>query len=528
MLLAGTFAPAECTDGQHATDPRGVVLSSRETKLIMVHKIYASAAVVALGAVSWLGVGELHDTGTPRAGVDAVGEVGAEPAQEQLRVCADPNNLPFSNRQEEGFHNRLAELFAEEMGLDGVTYTWWPQRRGFVRNTLKKKRCDVIFGVPEGYDILQSTRPFYRSPYVIVQRADADFEVTSLDDPILAELEIGVALIGDDYMNTPPAHVLSVRGINSNVEGYPVYGDYSEDSPPKEIVLAVARGDVDVAMVWGPVAGYWASRQDVELTMHPLPAVDEKTGLPLNFSMSLGVRRGEEEWQARLEKVIEENHERIYAILRDEYDVPLLPLEEEGSDVSGASHSAAATGPAAAPAARLASRGVPGPSARAEERSEPGDATWRRALASGLAPAERAAAQDTPVVSQHQYDGWKWLMVHCARCHGETGGGSSIAPSMLEAVEQDGFTRDSFIQVVMNGRVEKGMPAWNELLDEEEAGAIHDYIEARTKGLRAGRPTVGDSPDYPTGPAADGSAGGEPAAGGDDGGDGDGDEGAGL
>lgn len=519
MLLAGTFALAECTDGQHATDPPRCRSFLQKTKLIMVHKIYASAAVVALGAVSWLGLGELHDSGTPRAGVDAAGEVGAEPAQEQLRVCADPNNLPFSNREEEGFHNRLAELFAEEMGLSGVTYTWWPQRRGFVRNTLKKKRCDVIFGVPQGYDILQSTRPFYRSPYVIVQRADADFEVTSLDDPILEELEIGVALIGDDYMNTPPAHVLSVRGMTGNVEGYPVYGDYADDSPPKEIVLAVARGDVDLAMVWGPVAGYWASRQDVELTMHPLPAVDERTGLPLNFNMSLGVRRGEDEWQARLEKVIEENQEEIYAILRDEFGVPLLPLEESESSAAGpeAESAAATTGGGAAPAARLASREAGAePAPRNRRGVEPGDATWRRALADGLSHAARGAAQDTPVVTQNQYDGWKWLMVHCARCHGETGGGSTIGPSLLDAVEDQAVSRDSFITVVMNGRVDKGMPAWDELLEEEEAGSIHDYIEARTKGLHAGRPKVGDSPDYPpgesgddAGDAADDTGGGE-------------------
>lgn len=507
----------------------------------MVHKIYASAAVVTLGAAAWLGLGGLPGVGTtPAQGDDAVAGDGAQAAQEELRVCADPNNLPFSNREEEGFHNRLAELFAEEMGFSGVTYTWWPQRRGFVRNTLKKKRCDVIFGVPEGYDILQSTRPFYRSPYVILHRADADFDVTSVDDPVLKDLEIGVGLIGDDYMNTPPAHVLSARGIVGNVKGYPVYGDYEEESPPREIVFAVARGEIDVAMVWGPVAGYWASRQDVEMEMHPLPAVDDETGLPLNFSMSLGVRRGEDEWQARLEKVIEGNHERIYALLRDEFDVPLLPLEGEGSGGPGASQSATSNGSAAQstaatgvaePVARLASReaatGTPSPD---RGRAQPGNATWRRALASGLGPAELAAAQDTPVVSQHQYDGWKWLMVHCARCHGETGGGSTIAPSMLDAVEREGFTRDSFVKVVMNGRVEKGMPAWNELLDEEQAGEIHDYIEARTLGLPPGRPKVGDSPDYPTGPAA-GSDSGETADGEETGGEGEGeggDDGEGL
>ena len=293
---------------------------------IMVDKLYAGVAVLGLGLVGWLGVAQ---SPAPVTDDPAAPEPAAVQEAEQLRVCADPNNLPFSNREEEGFHNRLAEMFAEEMGLAGVSYTWWRQHRGFIRNTLKKNRCDVVFGVPAGYDILQPTKPFYRSPYVFLYRSDADFDVSSLDDPILRDLNIGVNLIGDDYYNPPPAHALGARGIVGNVQGFTVYGDYDEDSPPKAIVEAVARGDVELAIVWGPVAGYFGQQQDVELTMNALPAVDDSTGFPLAYNMALGVRRGEDEWKARLEKVIDDNQEEIYRILEEEYHVPLLPIDPD-------------------------------------------------------------------------------------------------------------------------------------------------------------------------------------------------------
>lgn len=452
---------------------------------IFTGKVFTGATVAAVALTSWLGVSPLSDPG--------------EAAQEkdELRVCADPNNMPFSNRAEEGFHNELAQLFAEELGMSSVSYTWWRQHRGFIRNTLREHKCDVVFGVPDGYDILQPTKPFYRSPYVFLYRSDAGFDVSSLDDPVLRKLKIGVPLIGDDYANPPPAHALGARGIVGNVKGYTVYGDYSKESPPRRIVDAVANGDVELAMVWGPVAGYWAHQHEgVSFEIEPMPAVDDSTGFPLAYSMSLGVRKGEDEWQARLEKVIDENQEKIYDIL-EKYHVPLLPLEggegggesgeAEGSATGAAETARSATSPA--PVARLASR--PGPADHAdapsgEDAVEVG-ASARRPLASVLREAERGAARDTPV-GPTVYNGWKWFMVYCTRCHGETGTGSTIAPSLLEAVNRQTFVEDSFVHVVMEGRPEKGMPAWNELLDSDQAHAIYEYIHARTQGLAAGRP----------------------------------------
>ncbi|HVG45621.1 MAG TPA: quinoprotein dehydrogenase-associated putative ABC transporter substrate-binding protein, partial [Longimicrobium sp.] len=197
----------------------------------------------------------------------------ARPARE-LRVCADPNNLPFSNARGEGFENRIAELVARDLDAR-VRYTWWAQRRGFFRNTLRAHACDLVPGVPTSFELVLATRPYYRSTYVFVHRADAPFRVRSFDDPVLRRLRVGVQLVGDDYANTPPAHALARRGIIDNVRGYTVYGDYRQDNPPARIIEAVAHGEIDVAVAWGPLAGYFATRQGVPLEIVPVsPQID--------------------------------------------------------------------------------------------------------------------------------------------------------------------------------------------------------------------------------------------------------------
>ena len=156
-----------------------------------------------------------------------------------LRVCADPNNLPFSNDRGEGFENRIAELLAADRHAR-VEYTWWAQRRGFVRNTLSAGACDLMIGVPSGADIALTTRPYYRSTYVFVSRADRGLALGSFDDSRLRRLRIGVQMIGDDFANTPPAHALAARGMVQNIVGYSVYGDYSQPHPLSGIIDAVA------------------------------------------------------------------------------------------------------------------------------------------------------------------------------------------------------------------------------------------------------------------------------------------------
>jgi mxaJ protein len=243
------------------------------------------------------------------------------PSGRVLRVCADPNNLPFSNQRQEGLENRLAELIARELKAS-VQYTWWAQRRGFIRNTLQEGLCDVVLGVPADFELALTTKPYYRSTYVFVSRRDRKLRLHSLDDAALRTLKIGVHLVGDDMANTPPAHALARRGIVDNVAGYTLYGDYTQESPPARLIEAVRQGDVDVAIVWGPLAGYFAKQTGAALALSPVtPQRDTATGLPFVFDISLGVRRGDKAFKAELETVLARKRREVEALLA-EYGVP--------------------------------------------------------------------------------------------------------------------------------------------------------------------------------------------------------------
>jgi mxaJ protein len=245
-------------------------------------------------------------------------------AAEPLRVCSDPNNLPFSNERKEGLENRIAALIAARLGTR-VEYTWWAQRRGFLRNTLNAGLCDVVIGLPTGSELVRTTVPYYRSTYVFVARADRKLRVSSFDDPRLRTLRVGVQLVGDDGANSPPAHALSRRGIVSNLVGYSVYGDYRTESPPSVIVSAVARGEVDVAAVWGPLAGYYAAKQPQRLDLTPVqPQMDAM--LPQAFDISMAVRRDDAPRLRQLNEFIAGHRKEIDRIL-DEYRVPRVAKE---------------------------------------------------------------------------------------------------------------------------------------------------------------------------------------------------------
>lgn len=239
-----------------------------------------------------------------------------------LRVCADPNNLPFTNSRLEGFENRVAELIARDLGAR-VEYTWWAQRRGFIRNTLRAGLCDIVLGVPSSFELALPTRPYYRSSYVFVSRSDRNIQIDSFDDPDLRTLKIGVHLVGDDGANTPPVHALSNRGIIENVRGYTLYGDYSEPDPPARLIDAVASGEVDLAIAWGPLAGYHARRQKVPLEITPVSPQIDLPFLPFVFDIAVGVRRGEEEFRDEINAILRNRQREIAAIL-DEYGVPRI------------------------------------------------------------------------------------------------------------------------------------------------------------------------------------------------------------
>jgi mxaJ protein len=232
-----------------------------------------------------------------------------------LRVCADPNNLPFSHRDENGFENRLARLLGKELGMR-VETTWWAQRRGFFRSTLKAKTCDVVMGVPSGIEMAATTRPYYVASYAFVSRKERAFALRSFDDPRLRTLRIGVQLVGDDGANSPPIHALARRGIVTNVVGYSVLGDYSSDAPLRAPVAAVDSGEVDVAVVWGPVAGYFASSAAHPLDVVPVESASD-AGIPLRFEIALAVRHADHDLRERLDRALVHRKREIRRLLSD-------------------------------------------------------------------------------------------------------------------------------------------------------------------------------------------------------------------
>jgi mxaJ protein len=250
------------------------------------------------------------------------------PAQDPrvLRVCADPNNLPFSDRALGGFENRLAELAARDLHRR-VAYYWQPQRRGFVRTTLNAGRCDVVIGVPTSSDVVRVTRPYYRSSYVFVSRRGRAPRLSSFDDPRLRRLRIGIPIVGDDGGNPPPAQALAVRHIVDNVRGYPVYGDYSRPRPSWGVLDALLDNEVDVAVAWGPLAGYFARQAAAPIDVVPV-AGPADPALPFAFDMSMGVRRDDSALAAALDQVIARHRREIRQILAG-YGVPLARLRQE-------------------------------------------------------------------------------------------------------------------------------------------------------------------------------------------------------
>jgi mxaJ protein len=234
----------------------------------------------------------------------------------ELRVCGDPDNLPFSNKKLEGFENKIAEVIAKEVGAE-LTYYWWPHQRGLIRNTLRAGQCDVLISVPQGWEPVLWTRPYYRSGYVIVYPKAKGHKITSLDDPVLKQLKIGV------YVNSPPAEALAEKGIVKNVVGYNPLYDYQQDRPGK-IIEDLIAGEIDVAMVWGPVAGYYAKKLNAS-HLDIVPLQDGGLATPFTFDFSMGVREGNKALKAQLEEALGKRQAEIRKVLED-YGVPLLPL----------------------------------------------------------------------------------------------------------------------------------------------------------------------------------------------------------
>jgi len=252
-------------------------------------------------------------------------------ASRELRVCADPNNLPFSNQKLEGFENKLADLIAAELHAT-VKYAWYRQRRGFIRRSLKANECDVVTGIPNASEMVLATKPYYRSTYVFVYRKSDNLQLRSLDDPALRKLKIGLHAIGEDGVNPPPAYALARRGIINNVRGFTMWDVDSIENPQGRIIDAVASGDIDVAIVWGPLGGYFAKRQKDNLAVVPVSPAIEPPGIPFVFDIAMGVRKGETALKEELDNILDRRRRDVQRIL-DEYGVPRVEQGESNDEI---------------------------------------------------------------------------------------------------------------------------------------------------------------------------------------------------
>ena len=252
----------------------------------------------------------------------AVGGFSGAQARE-LRVCADPDNLPFSNVRQQGFENHIARIVARDLGVE-LKYEWQRMGRGFVREYVDKSRCDVLIGIPVGYRAVLATAPYYRSSYVFVTRRGARFQPSSLDDPRLRALKIGVQAVDEEY--APPAGALARRGMQSSLVGFYSVGRHASD-----IVRAVLDGRIDVAIVWGPIAGYAARKFPKQLELRSVTPQMDPPALPLTFEIAMGVKKENESLRAELDEVLRRHRGEIQRILR-RYGVPELELiSQEGA-----------------------------------------------------------------------------------------------------------------------------------------------------------------------------------------------------
>jgi len=243
---------------------------------------------------------------------------------EKIRVCADPDNMPSSNDKLEGYENKLATLISQELKAK-LEYVWYPTRRGYFR-ILNGMYCDLAMEVPAGLDMAGATKAYFRSGYVFVTRKGSGLEdIKNLADPRLKKLKIGVNIYTSDAENSPPAMALSHYGVVGNLTGYSTFFD--ENNRPEDIINAVAKKDVDLAIAWGPLAGYFAKQTTVPLVLTPLPAKDSLSEFPFQYNIGIAVRRKDKEFRDSLEAVLARRQPDVQAILK-EYAVPMLPIEQ--------------------------------------------------------------------------------------------------------------------------------------------------------------------------------------------------------
>lgn len=248
------------------------------------------------------------------------GEATPQEGPTDFRVCADQDNLPYSNAKGEGFENKIAELIASDLGKT-VSYQFWYDRIGYIRNTLNAKRCDVIIGTVAGNDMVRTSKPYYRSGYVFVYRKDSGYNITDWDSPDLHKGKIGV--VGQ----TPPSRPMHDKGLMDNAHPYRIMRDLT--LPPSFIIDDLVKGDIDIAILWGPIAGYYAKKASIPLVVVPAPEYEvENVHGKEYWNISVGVRKKDKERMAVIDEVLQRRAPDIEKIL-DEYGIPHVPVVDE-------------------------------------------------------------------------------------------------------------------------------------------------------------------------------------------------------
>lgn len=366
--------------------------------------------------------------------------VGTASAQPALRICGDPDNLPFSNDKLEGFENKIAAVMAAELGA-APSYAWWPHQRGLVRNTIDAGICDVIFGVPEGLDLVLWTKPYYRTSYVLAYRTDRGYRISSMDSPELKGLRLGV------YANTPPEESLARRSLLDRLSLYSLFFDPSGTADrPLKLLEDLAAGVVDVAFPWGPLAGYYAKTRNMPLQLVPLP---DEPGVPLAFDISMGVKKGNVALKTRLEGAIDRRQGEIRTILEN-FGVPLLPAHAVSSTQEPAPQ--APTAPASEAAAAPATAN----------------------------PADPAAKKKNPFTGNAEMiaEGkGMYVKVGCQGCHGG-GGGGGMAVSLIDAQWKFGSDDDTLYTLIKGQNPKQTMPAVYSTLPDDQVWQMLAFIRS--------------------------------------------------
>lgn len=385
---------------------------------------------------------------------------------DSLRVCGDPENLPFSNQKLEGFENKIAASIAADLGAT-LDYAWWPHQRGLVRNTIDAGTCDVIFGIPEGLDFVLWTKPYYRSSYVIAYRKTSNFRIASLDAPELKPLRIGV------YTNTPVEESLARRHLLDNVTSYSLFFDPRGDRDrPAKLLDDLVAGTVDVALPWGPLAGYYAKKLNAPIELVPL---EDEPGVPLSFNISMGVKKGNRELKTRLEAAIDRRQSDIRSIL-EEYGVPLMPAHESIAGKPRAQNQEPARqepAPPSQPPQTEPARPTPDPNTPPPTQDAPATAPE----ASTIKRLNPYTGKEEMIASGKTL----YFQVGCQGCHGGAGGGG-MAASLIDDSWKFGSDDETLFKLIKGQIPQQTMPTVYNMLPDDQVWQILAFIRSVYKG----------------------------------------------